>query len=95
MFPFMGETVIAAGSYRGVDDTPAIAVGMVWVVAAAVEDAVVLGLTRAIYHPNNRKALDAGHPLGRLIRLETALDFVALQVHPGAALHYVEAGLIR
>jgi TRAP transporter TAXI family solute receptor len=94
-FPFFAETTIPEGLYRGVPATPSLAVGALWVVAAELEEAVVHGLTRALFHPNNRRALDTGHAFGKLIRLETALDGIALQVHPGAALHYFEAGLIK
>jgi uncharacterized protein len=93
--PFFIERVIPAASYRGVPETASISVGVLWVVDEAVDEKVVQGLTRALFHPNNRKALDAADPLGRAIRVETALDGVALQLHPGAAHFYFEVGAIR
>jgi TRAP-type uncharacterized transport system substrate-binding protein len=37
--------------------------------------------------------LDGGHPAGRQIRLENALDGVDVPLHPGAARCYRELGL--
>ena len=94
-YPFFKETVIPAGAYRGLGETPTLSIGARWIVGAEVEEQVVYGLTRALWHPNNRRALDQGHAIGRLIRRETALEEVALPLHPGAALYYFEAGVSR
>jgi hypothetical protein len=94
-FPFFAEATISAQAYPGVAETPSLSVGVLWVVGAEVDEKIVYGLTRALFHPNNRRALDSGHPYGRLIRRDRALDGVALQLHAGAALYYFEEGLIR
>ena len=94
-FPFFSEATIPAQAYPGVPETPSLSIGVLWVVGAEVEERIVYGLTRALFHPNNRKALDNGHPYGRYIRRERALDGVAFQLHAGAALYYFEEGLIR
>lgn len=93
--PFFTERNIPANSYQGVPETPSLSVGVLWVVDEAVDEKIVQGLTRALFHPSNRKALDTAEPLGRAIRVETALDGVALQLHPGAAYFYFEVGAIR
>lgn len=94
-FPFFTESAIPAQAYPGLPETASLSVGVLWAVAAEVEERIVYGLTRALFHPNNRKALDTGHPYGRYIRRERALDGVAFQLHAGAALYYFEEGLIR
>jgi TRAP transporter TAXI family solute receptor len=94
-FPFFTETVIPAQTYQGIGEVPSLSVSVLWVVGAEVDEKIVYGLTRALFHPNNRRTVDTGHPYGRLIRRERALDGVALQLHSGAALYYFEAGLIR
>jgi uncharacterized protein len=94
-FPFFTETTIPANTYKGVPETTSLGVGVLWLVGAEVDEKVVYGLTRALFHPNNRRAVETGHPYGRYIRRERALDGVALQLHSGAALYYFEAGLIR
>jgi len=94
-FPFFSESVIPDQTYQGVGETPSLSVCVLWVTGAEVDEKIVYGLTRALFHPNNRKALDSGNPFGRFIRLETALEGVAMPVHSGAALYYFEAGLIH
>jgi hypothetical protein len=94
-YPFFTEGVVGGDAYRGVKETPTLKLGTLWVVGAEVEEQVVYGLTRALFHPNNRRALDASQPFGRHIQPERALDGVTLQLHPGAALYYFEAGLMR
>ncbi|MCH8097387.1 MAG: TAXI family TRAP transporter solute-binding subunit [Proteobacteria bacterium] len=91
---FFSETVIPAGTYKGVDDTPTLSVGAQWIVRADVDEKLVYGITRALWHKNTRPLLDSGHPNGRLLRLETALDGIAIPLHPGAERYYREAGLI-
>lgn len=90
---FYDSAAIATNLYSGVVETPTIAVGVLWLVSATAPDPIVQGLTRALFHANNRRALDQGHPMGRFIRLDSALDNIALQLHPGAALYYAEAGI--
>jgi TRAP transporter TAXI family solute receptor len=94
-FPFFTVTTIPAATYKGMSATASLGVGVLWLVGAEVDEKVVYGLTRALFHPNNRRAVETGHPFGRFIRPERALDGVALQLHSGAALYYFEAGLIR
>lgn len=94
-YPFFGETTIPAQTYGGLPETASLSVGVLWVVGAEIGEAIVYGLTRALFHPNNRKALDTGHPYGRYIRADRALDGIAFQLHAGAALYYFEQGLLR
>lgn len=92
--PFFAATAIPAGAYTGVVETPTIGVGAQWVVSADLDDDLVYGATRALWHANNRPLLDSGNPNGRRIRLETALDGIAIPFHPGAERFYREVGLI-
>lgn len=94
-YPFFGETFVPVTAYAGIIETYTVAVGVLWIVHAGVDEATVYGLTRALWHPNNRRGLDTGHPYGKSIRRDTATEGVALQLHPGAALYYFEAGLIK
>jgi uncharacterized protein len=94
-YPFFAETYVPVTAYSGIVETYTVSVGVLWIVHAGVEESIVYGLTRALWHPNNRRALDAGHAYGKLIRRDTGTEGVALQLHPGAALYYFEAGLIK
>ena len=93
--PFLTETVIPASTYRGVAETVSLSIGIVWIVSEQADEQVVYGLTRALWHPNNRRALDANAGFGRFLRPESAVDGLGFQIHPGAALYYTESGLVR
>ena len=90
--PFFSPAVLPAATYAGVGETATLSIGSLWVVQATVEEPLVHALVRALFNPANRRALDQ-HPMGQRIRLETALEGVALELHPGAALFYFEAGI--
>lgn len=91
---FLSRDVIPGGAYPGLEwGTPTISVAALWVTSAEMEDELANALVRALWHPGTRKALAAGHPRGRDIRLETALRGVAIPVHPGAAAFYNERGI--
>jgi TRAP transporter TAXI family solute receptor len=92
-YPFFAVDRIAAGIYQNVAATETLSVGAQWLVSADVPDDLVYGVTRALWAPSTRGLLDNGHPKGRQITLETALDGLAVPLHPGARRFYAEAGL--
>jgi TRAP-type uncharacterized transport system substrate-binding protein len=47
-----------------------------------------------LWHENARKLLDDGHPRGKAITLETALDGIGIPLHPGAERFYREVGVL-
>ena len=94
-FPFLGADVIPEETYRGVDGTVTLRVGAQLLTAEAMDEELVYGITRALWHANNRKLFDDGHPIGKQIELHKALDGVEIELHPGAARFYEEVGLTR
>ncbi|MBN2283357.1 MAG: TAXI family TRAP transporter solute-binding subunit [Deltaproteobacteria bacterium] len=92
-------------------DTPAITTMAQWVVDAQVPESIVYDLTRALWEPGKfvlRKAgtdaadapsgaelMAAAHAKGKDVTLATALDGVAIPLHPGAMKYYKEKGLIK
>lgn len=94
-YPFYTETVITGGTYPGIAPTVTLGVNAQWLVSANVDAGLVYEITRALWHRSARPLLDAGHPVGREIRLETALQGVVLPLHPGAARYYREIGLLK
>lgn len=90
--PFLYSDIVPAGTYRGVGNIETLGVGAQLVVAETADEELIYGITQALWNPNNRKVLDSGHPNGKRIRLETALDGIAIPLHPGAARFYQEAG---
>lgn len=90
--PFLTVDVIPADTYRGVPGTVTLGVGALWVVSAELDADLVYGITRALWHKSTRKLLDDASPLGREIRLETALNGVPIPLHDGAERFYAELG---
>ena len=93
-YPFFAKDSIQPGTYLNVPWTPTLSVGAQWLVSADVPDDLVFEITRALWHDNTRQLLDRGHPKGRLIQLDTALEGIGVPLHPGAQRYYREAGLI-
>ncbi|MBM3549542.1 MAG: TAXI family TRAP transporter solute-binding subunit [Alphaproteobacteria bacterium] len=93
--PFFVETAIPGGLYKGADKpTPTLGIGALLVVSSRLSGDTVYGITRALWHKNTRAALDSGHPLGKRIQLESALQGVPIPLHPGAEKYYREAKMM-
>lgn len=94
-YPFFAEHTIPGGTYEGVgEDLETLAVGAQWVTSADQPEELIYGITKALWNENTREQLDAGHAKGREITAETALEGVAIPLHPGAERFYREAGLL-
>ena len=52
-------------------------------------------MTAALWNGNTRRLLDSGHAKGKSIKLDTALQGIAIPLHPGAEKFYNEKGLIK
>lgn len=88
------RSVIPAGIYPGVDrETPSIGFRALWIVSADAADELVYDITKALWNDATRRLLDAHNPLGKEIRLESALDDLPVPLHPGAKRFYHEAGI--
>ena len=94
-YKFFAKDVIPQGTYEGVLETPTVSVGAQWVVGAEIDEDLVYGITKALWHDNARILLDDGHAKGRAITLETALDGIGIPLHPGAERYYREVGLLQ
>jgi TRAP transporter TAXI family solute receptor len=84
-----------AGMYQGVEASDSIAVGSQLVISNSVDEEIVYGSLRALFHPSVRGRFDRGHPAAAQITLETALDELALPLHAGAARFYKQRGLLK
>ncbi len=93
-FAFFVPAQLPAGIYRNVEATETLSVGAQWLVSDRLDEDLVYKLTRALWHPSNRRVLDNGHPDGRLIQLKSALDGLAIPLHPGARRYYQEVGAL-
>ena len=94
-YPFFVKDVIPAGTYAGSGEVETLSVGAQWIVSAEAGDELIYQITRALWHPANREIIDKAHAKGKLIRLETALDGIAIKLHPGAERFYREADILK
>ncbi len=88
--PFFSTETVKEDIYENVRRTDTLAVGAQLIVRAELDDELVYGMTRSLWHPTNRSILNNGHPLGQRILLETALKGIGVPLHAGAAKYYAE-----
>lgn len=93
-YGFFTKQTIPADTYSGIGAVNTLSVGAQWIVGAAADADMVYGITRALWHDSTQEFLRTGHPQGQVITLETALDGIAIPLHPGAERYYREVGLI-
>lgn len=92
-YPFFTRTNVPPGTYPSTFPISSLSIGAQWLTTTELSDDLVHAITAALWHPTNRHLLDEGHPKGRLIRLETALDGLGVPLHPGARRYYEEMGM--
>lgn len=94
--PFISRSPIPADTYwPGAPVTPTLGVGAQWVVSADIPEERVYAICRALWNDATRVLLDGGHPAGKQIRLESALDGIDIPLHSGAARCYNDLQLKR
>jgi TRAP transporter TAXI family solute receptor len=93
--PQLSPAVIAAGAYPRVGPVETVATRSYWVTRDSEPDALIYGLTRALFNPANRSVLSSSHPSAREITLDHAAENPPAPLHPGAARFYREAGILE
>jgi len=93
-FPYFGRTQIPAALYRDVPLAQTLAVGALLVARADMPEELVYLITEAVMHARAKAIYETGHPMAAEINLASALDSVAIPLHPGAARFYDEVGLL-
>ena len=94
-YKFFAEDTIPDGTYKDVKGVKTLSVGAQWVTTAKTDAALVYAVTKGLWSDKTRAALDSGHAKGKEIKKTTALDGLAIPLHPGAEKFYKEAGLIK
>lgn len=95
-FKFFSADTVPGGTYEGnPEDVKTLSVGAQWVTSADQPEALIYEITKALWNDATRKQLDAGHAKGKMITKETALNGIAIPLHPGAEKFYKEAGLLK
>lgn len=85
--------IIPFGVYGNGRSVETLGVGAQWVVREDLDEELAYELTRALWHERTGDILREGHPRGRDISLQTALDGIAIPLHPGAERYYREKGM--
>ena len=106
-WPFYAKVTIPAGTYRGQDKAVnTVAVMAQWVTDAQIPDDTIYELTKALWEegthvlrgdkaPSAATIMGQVHAKGKDVQLRTALDGMAIPLHPGAVRYYKEKGLIK
>ena len=94
-YSFLTRSSIPAGIYENIGEVNTVSVGAQWIVSARANEELVYNITKALWNDASHRLLQNGHPQGREITLQSALDGIAIPLHPGALRYYVEAGLIK
>jgi hypothetical protein len=92
-YRFFAQNGIPQGVYPGIPHIETISVGAQWIVASSTDAELVYEITKSLWHKNSRRLLDSGHVKGKRILLETALEGLAVPLHPGAKRFYNEIGM--
>ena len=100
-FPFYSRIVVPKNTYKGMkQDVATITVMAQWVVDEQVPEDLVYKLTRALWEKgtdglSGADVLAKVHAKGKDVQLKTALDGMAIPLHPGAAKYYKEKNVIK
>ena len=92
-YRFFSRNDIPQGVYADVPRIETISVGAQWIVSASTDAELVYQITKSLWHQNTRRILDSGHVKGQRILLQTALEGLAVPLHPGAKRFYNEIGM--
>jgi len=91
--PYYGITEIPSGMYKGIDEpVMALATPALWICQAELDEELVYNLTKVLWE--NVNILAQVHAQGKNIKPETALNGMAVPLHPGAEKYYKEVGLV-
>jgi TRAP transporter TAXI family solute receptor len=93
--PYYFRATIPAGAYKGIEATETLSVYALLVVNEKLPDDLAYGILRSLWHKTARTMFNGGHPQGKMIRLDSALNGLTIPLHPGAERYYAEAGLLE
>ena len=89
-YPYLTGVTVPAGSYNGLEnDIQTVALKAILVADSDLSEDVVYNITKSIFE--NRDTLIAAHDRARDIQLESAMDGMTVELHPGAQKYYDEA----
>jgi TRAP transporter TAXI family solute receptor len=89
--PQLSPAVIA-DAYPATQAVQSVATRAYWITRDSAPDALIYGITRALFNPANRAALTGSHRAARAISLDRAAQNPPAPLHSGAARYYREMG---
>ena len=89
-YSFLSVDIIPADTYQGVPQNSTVGIGVIWLVADSLDEALVFQLTAALWNKANRALLDESGSLGRQVLPGSALQAVPIPIHPGAQRFYAQ-----
>jgi len=92
---FLSQGEMPAGGYGNTAPISTVNVAALLLVSEKMDAERVYRITQAIWSGDARSKLDAGHPKGKLVTLDTALAGIGIPLHAGAERFYREKGLIK
>ncbi len=93
-YPLYARFEIPANSYQGQNaPVKTIAVYSALMVSNDLDADLVYQMTRTLYEQG--AAIAQGHAAGKYVKLQTAVDGIAVPFHPGAKKYYKEKGIMK
>lgn len=92
-YTYLVPGIIPANVYPGIPETPTIQVHALLAVSSAMNEELIYQVTRGLWSRHTLMLLKQGHPQGKAISLETALDGLSIPLHEGAKRFYREIGM--
>jgi len=92
-YPFYVEEIIPAKTYGDNAEIKTVAVKAMLVVRSSLTEDQVYNITKAIYEHLDK--LVAINKKAESMKLDTALEGVSLELHPGAAKYFKEKGILK
>ncbi|WP_203339323.1 TAXI family TRAP transporter solute-binding subunit [Planococcus beijingensis] len=86
-YPYYANDVVPSGTYGLTEEVPTVSVLAMLVVQNELSEDLVYDITKAIYENTDQ----IQHAKAELIKAETALDGIGIDIHPGAQKYFDEA----
>lgn len=90
-YPFYSTVTIPADTYTGIGETQTVTVLAMVAVRAELSEDVMYEFTSATFE--NLADIHNAHEMGKMVTLESALEGMPLELHPGAAKYFTEKGI--
>lgn len=94
-YKYLAPGKIGKDVYRDVPETSTLEVYALLVVGGKMPDDMAYAVTKALFSPETTKLLQEGHPLGKAISLDSALQGVSIPLHPGAERFYRDRRMVK